>query len=406
MERFNVLFIPPIYSPVPSVKGGAMATLVTDIADVNEHQHRMNMTIISWFDEAAVEESKKYRYTKFHFVCGDREQEKKYRNSHIVSFINKIGFKVSGQRIIGSSYVRKIKRILAKQKFDFVFVAGGEPSDYGSITRMVGRKKMIFNVGGQLSGGKVVANTFEFFFCCSQFIANALSGTKWISQERIKVLLNRVDTKLFMQKITEEEEKFIRNNLGLKIEDIVILFMGRISSEKGIKELLEAFIRMKNRTKCKLLIVGKQGFGNGITTQYELELKELAKNLEDSIVFTGFIHHNKLWKIMKVADFGVFPSTWEEPAGNVVPEAMATGLPLIITRSGGMVEYVTEKTAIIVEKDETLVSALTDRMDYLCKNQVMRDEMGRNAQEKSKEFDRAIYYSELMKVFTEIQKVK
>ena len=100
----------------------------------------------------------------------------------------------------------------------------------------------------------------------------------------------------------------------------------------------------------------------------------------------------------------VLPSVWEEPAGNVVPECMAAGLPLIITNSGGMIEYVNEETALVVEKEQGLVKNLRRAMEYLYENPDVRDKMGRAAEEKAKDYDIMIYYDLLYKELCQLQR--
>ena len=89
-----------------------------------------------------------------------------------------------------------------------------------------------------------------------------------------------------------------------------------------------------------MLIVGNSGFGIETTTNYDQILLEIASQMKDKVVFTGFIHNKQLPMIHSIADIAVVPSIYDEPAGLVVIEALASGLPLIITDSGGMPEYI------------------------------------------------------------------
>lgn len=90
-----------------------------------------------------------------------------------------------------------------------------------------------------------------------------------------------------------------------------------------------------------------------------------------------------------MADIAVVPSLWEEPFGLTVVEAMAAGLPLITTRSGGIPE-ICEGVATIVERDniiDNLAAAILD----LYHNPVKRKQMSAASLERSKMFDKESY---------------
>ena len=76
-----------------------------------------------------------------------------------------------------------------------------------------------------------------------------------------------------------------------------------------------------------------------------------------------------MWKYYKLADLAVFPSIWEEPAGLTMLEATIASLPLITTRTGGIVEYLEEEQAIFVDNDEKIVNALTKKINDFFDNE-------------------------------------
>ena len=136
------------------------------------------------------------------------------------------------------------------------------------------------------------------------------------------------------------------------------------------------------------------------TTDFDYELEELAKDVQDRIKFTGYIENNELYKIHNISDIAVVPSMWEELFGLVVVEAMSSGLPLIVTKSGGIPEIVDEECAFILEKDESLINNLAEKIDYLVENPEIREKMGLHGKENSKKFGMEHYmtnFYELMK---------
>ena len=61
----TIVFVVPPYLPVPSVSGGAIESLVTQIIDINEEKKHANIIVFSPFNVNAEKEQRKYSYTKF-----------------------------------------------------------------------------------------------------------------------------------------------------------------------------------------------------------------------------------------------------------------------------------------------------------------------------------------------------
>lgn len=386
---------------VPDVRGGAFATRVYNLVKCNEIEDRLDITVLSLYDEKAEKESKQYTKSKFIYIKVNDKREERFQKSKWIRLLNRISFKVVHTILIPPPKMRAAYKKTKKEKFDYILGAGGDPSNYGWFTRKVGRKRMLFNVGGHLEGGKVAAAAFGNFICCSDYIKNYMHQD--VDDCNITTILNRVNIKKFMQELCDEEGVKLKEQLGL-LNKVVILFIGRIVAEKGIEELVDAFSEMKYKNNCVLLVAGAANFGYGGRTEFEEKIWRKVESAGENIKLLGFIHHDKLWKYMRISDMAVLPSVWEEPAGNVVPECMAAGLPLIITNSGGMIEYVNEETALVVEKEQGLVKNLRRAMEYLYENPDVRDKMGRAAEEKAKDYDIMIYYDLLYKELCQLQR--
>ena len=108
------------------------------------------------------------------------------------------------------------------------------------------------------------------------------------------------------------------------------IYMGRLSSEKGLEVLIEALARAGNPP---FLFIG--------TGPLEADLKGLTRNkgLSNSR-FLGFLGPTELRGFMRNARFVAFPSLWHENAPLAALEAMAAGRPLLVTDRGGMPELV------------------------------------------------------------------
>lgn len=110
------------------------------------------------------------------------------------------------------------------------------------------------------------------------------------------------------------------------------LFFGRLSYEKGVKTLLEAF---KGLPQCKLNIVG--------TGPKEDELKAFAQsNRMENVRFLGYKQGKELAELVSRAYFVIVPSEWYENNPMTIIEAYSVGTPVIGARIGGIPEIVAE----------------------------------------------------------------
>ena len=159
-----------------------------------------------------------------------------------------------------------------------------------------------------------------------------------INCKNIVVIPNGIDLKRFQN----SDREINRKKLGLKNE-FVIITVARLEKVKGIKYLIKALALLND--KYKLLIIG-----DGSERK---SLENLAKelNLQDRIRFLGEIPNEKIPEYLLVGDCFVLASL-REGFGIVVLEAMASRLPVIATKVGGLLDLIeNEKTGILVEPE-------------------------------------------------------
>lgn len=145
------------------------------------------------------------------------------------------------------------------------------------------------------------------------------------------VISNGINLSEFNPKM--ESKKFLQA-FNLKDEDPKILFIGRLSKEKGVEFLIDAFVHVLKRIPdAKLIIVGT-GF---LENKIKQEVNEM--NLRKNIIITGFISDKMLKEIYASSNVFVLPSSAEfQPL--VLLEAIAMGLPVIGTKITGIPELV------------------------------------------------------------------
>ena len=130
-------------------------------------------------------------------------------------------------------------------------------------------------------------------------------------------------------------------------------------------ELLKAYLPIHQ--KAKLVILGSADYAKLKKTEYIRNLFELA-NQSENIRFTGHVNYFEIYKYYKISNVIVLPSLWEEAFNLSLLEGMLCKVPVIITRSGGMPEIPTEKGAIILERNESLIENIRDSIERIIEN--------------------------------------
>jgi glycosyltransferase involved in cell wall biosynthesis len=198
---------------------------------------------------------------------------------------------------------------------------------------------------------------------------------KGINPEKITLFTRGVDTSRF----TPAKRNGILKSYGLN-GGPSLLYVGRISKEKNLPILAEAFKRLSaNHPNLNLVMTG-----DGPYTE------EMRQHLSGTkTVFTGVLKGEELASLYASCDMFVFPST-TDTFGNVILEAQASGLPVIVTNQGGPHENVEHnKTGLIV--DDVDAEKLIQATETLLRDEPNRLRMAhaaRNAME-SRSYDLA-----------------
>lgn len=197
--------------------------------------------------------------------------------------------------------------------------------------------------------------------CCSKFIKKEINQFFNFNKE-INVIPNGVRADFF-------QPTKINNNTYP-----TILFAGRLVVEKGIFVLLNSIqMVIKKYPNIKLHICG-DGY-----LKDELDEFIIKHGLESYICFKGFLNKKEMLAEYQKADIAIFPSLYE-PFGLVVLEAMACGLPIIVTNTGGMSEIVNHRTnGLKVTPGKSL--PIAKKIEFLLENKFEAKKMGERARE-------------------------
>ncbi|HEY5792069.1 MAG TPA: glycosyltransferase family 4 protein [Chthoniobacterales bacterium] len=171
----------------------------------------------------------------------------------------------------------------------------------------------------------------------------------------------------------------------------VILFVGRLSVEKGVFHLLNAWARLKTKS-AQLLIVGDGPERPALEAQ-------AAKLSLHGVSFRGFLSPEQQTELWRRAVASVVPSIWEETFGKVVLEAWGRGRPVIGHRIGALPELIEPGvTGLLAATGDA--GALAGAMDQLLANPASSAEMGRQGHAMLLEkFSRERWLSQIRKIY-------
>jgi glycosyltransferase involved in cell wall biosynthesis len=181
-----------------------------------------------------------------------------------------------------------------------------------------------------------------------------------VSQDCIRVILNGVDLEEFSSGLVD------RSKFKLPEDKTLVLFVGDIRNpRKNLDTVLYALAQV---SELHLVVVGAVEGSPYPQLAEKLELNE-------RVHFLGY--RLNVFDIMKAVDFFVLPSRYE-PFGMVVTEAMATGLPVIISATVGAAEIVTPECGIVLADSED-VQTLAEAFARLANDRNLRNQMGQIA---------------------------
>lgn len=174
---------------------------------------------------------------------------------------------------------------------------------------------------------------------------------------------------------------------------VQFLFLGRIGQRKGAFDLLRAFgaLSLDLRARARLVIAGDG----------EVEaLRRSAAQYGDSVTVLSWVDAARREALLRESDAFVLPS-YSEGVPMAILEAMAAGLPLIVTPVGGIPDVVTDRReGLFVKPGDT--TGLTRAMATLIADESRRLALGRQARTRSEQFNAGSYAEALLQLYRQI----
>ena len=388
----KIAMITPGLLPVPAVKGGAVEVLIENLIKGNEISGKCIIDCYTIRDDKIAD--KQYRYTSIKIV--DIKKITKIKN-RIVNYL----YTFLGIKKWRTSFSRETIKLLKNEKYDYVVVHNNLMAYRDIYEKTENKDNLIYvlhnNINDDINHviiAKLIAKTANRILAVSEYTKKQFKNIT--DAKRIDVLYNCIDLNQYFVDISNRERIAVRKKYNIMEDEFVFIYSGRIDVFKGVLELVKAFKLMCNE-RTKLLIVGKSWFSDDKKEDGYTEI--LTKEINDirqKVVFSGFVNPKDMPLMYKISDCLVIPSIWEEPFGVVALEGMASGLPLIVTNSGGLTEIVDEDSAIIVNKENNLVENLSKSMLDVMENDELRMRIKNNAInviKNTKDFDSKNYFS-------------
>ena len=167
---------------------------------------------------------------------------------------------------------------------------------------------------------------------CSRHMRDEIERLFGVPADRVNVIANGIDLERWQatSSLTADARK------EHAPEGPLIVFVGRLEWEKGAHTLVDALPGLRHAfPRLRAVIAGRGGH------EHALEEQVRSHHLADVVDFAGWLPEDELHALIAAADVLVVPSIYE-PFGMVAIEAAALGTPLVVARTGGLAEFVTD----------------------------------------------------------------
>ncbi|RLB12058.1 MAG: hypothetical protein DRG39_02890 [Deltaproteobacteria bacterium] len=236
--------------------------------------------------------------------------------------------------------------------------------------------------------GKIIA--------VSTKIQEELSEFLHIPKKNIVVISNGVDLKKFKPDKRGQYRREILDRHNLREEDFILLFVGYGYLRKGLQFLLKTLSLIRNN-QLKLLVVGNDDTRN---LNFIVSMVK-SLNLKKKVIFAGT--RSDVFKYYVASNAFVLPTLYE-PFGNVILEAMASGLPVIVSRLAGASELIQDGKNGILINDPTNIEEIANKIKLLLNNRQLRSFLGENARKTAENYSWDIIAEKTLSVYKEVIK--
>ena len=319
------------------------------------------------------------------------------------------------------TYILKVAKDLQTEKCDIVHIQ--EESEFIGIIRALNpRMRIVLHMHcdwlSQLDHNMIEhrLRKADLILACSRYVTDRIRQSFPSLAGRCQTLYNGVDLATFINDPKKNEKRFELKQL---------LFVSRVTPEKGLHILLDAFKEViEKNPHVRLEIVGPltaytlgsiiwlsedskvqklaSFYRKGSLTSYfdYLAHKLISLSISNNVTFHGQIPHEQVVKFYQEADIFIQPSVYE-PFGMGIIEAMACQVPVVATRVGGIPEIVEDgRTGLLVERLDA--RALANAILELLSDEDLRRKMGKIGRERVESFSWDNIATNLLRLYGEM----
>ena len=237
---------------------------------------------------------------------------------------------------------------------------------------------------------------YKKIIACSNLVKRELMKYYGVPDHDIVVIPNGVDVNEFHPGNRERFREGVRQAHGIRKDEIVLLFVGHEFARKGLETIIRS-LPILNNNRIKLLVCGGDRAG---------KFRRLAVSLrvDPQVIFAG--PQADVKKFYAASDLFVFP-TIHEAFGLVIVEAMASGLPVVVSKNAGAAEDIIEDG-----KDGVLLSnplsekELAAQIGMLLRDDALRTSMMRNAAKSIQQYTWDSCAESVLRVYQEVAGMK
>ncbi|MBN3525566.1 glycosyltransferase family 4 protein [Paenibacillus apiarius] len=229
---------------------------------------------------------------------------------------------------------------------------------------------------------RLALRSADRIFVNSRYLFNQVATACPECASRIIINPLGVDGERFISRWTGDGERRVqagKQMQGWEHRDI-IMYVGRIIPLKGVHCLLRAVPQViEKHPQALFVIVGSAFYGSLRKTAYVRRLERIGRKYPHHVRFVPYVPHEEVPKWYALADMAVVPSVAREAFGLVNLEAMASGVPVVATRVGGIQEVVKDGVTGLLVPPFRLKEHLTGALLRMLGDSDMRRRMGEAA---------------------------
>lgn len=213
-------------------------------------------------------------------------------------------------------------------------------------------------------------------------------------KNRIEVIPNAIKLSTFREK-NELECLKISKRFNLKEDEKIILFVGRVATEKSIDKIIKALgiIKKHGISKTKLLIVG-----NGPARDELIHLVQVL-GVEEEVIFCGEVNYEEIRYYYKIADVFTMASA-SESFGIVTIEALASGLPVLAVKAPGAMDILTDGFDGLLTDDN--IEHFAKALEKIIRDPELRERLSKGALKTSAKYSINMISERMLNLYREI----